>query len=288
MAPNLVKPLQGRPKVTRGFAAHVKDNPNTWYGIDYAVSTGTSLITCDDGYISHSVKDTKGGGYSFILHFNKYPGWMAWYAHCSQIPANGAKFKRGQVVGKSGATGFATGPHLHFSILHQEGKYYVPKNPDDKNVVKWEEVNPMADKIDIFKNIFITVNARWPNTAEITAYQKHPEFAKNRPYTYIQQKYLYTNWVKKSQYDKDIASIRSQLTKLEEAAKTAQTVATGLQGRVKELEASVVTKDKEITELKQQLAMPDTGVEKPKEFKKGVSFWEKVKAFIHDIRVGNM
>ena len=131
--------------------------------------------------------------------------------------------------------------------------------------------------------LYIVLLGKKPNKYDIEAWRK----SKLSAGAYATKHYL-IQWVKKSQYDKDIASTRSQLTKLEEAAKTSQTVAIGLQGRVKELEASVVAKDKEITELKQMLAQPATGLEKPKEFKKGVSFWEKVKAFIHDIRAGNM
>ena|SRR3990167_915981 len=260
MALNLVKPLQGRPKVTRGFAAHVKDNPNTWHGIDYAVPTGTPLIACDDGYISHSVKDTKGGGYSFILNFNKYPGWMVWYAHCSQIPPNGAKFKRGQVIGKSGVTGFATGPHLHFSILHQEGKYFVPKDPDNINVVKWEKEVDMLDT-ETVTWLYRVFFGREPDAGGLKTWTSVP--AKQAI------KALYTSQERKNvvaaqkKLTTDLTTLRTQLTKLEEAAKTAQAIVGGLQGRVTDLEKDLVAKDKEITELKQQLAMPASGVEKP-------------------------
>src|SRR3990167_152758 len=106
--------------------------------------------------------------------------------------------------------------------------------------------------------LFTVLLGKKPGKYDIEAWRK----SKLSAGAYAIKHYL-INWVKKSQYDKDIASIRTQLTKLEEAAKTAQTVAIGLQGRVKDLEASVVTKDKEITELKQQLAMPVSGVEKP-------------------------
>src|SRR4030042_2440405 len=130
MTLNLTKPLRGNPRGSRGFVAHAQRHPGSWYGIDFAVDTGTELIACETGSISHSVKDTSGGGWCFILHFDKYPGWMAWYAHCSQIPNNGERFNRGQGIGRSGATGGVTGPPLHFSILHQEGNIFVPKDPE--------------------------------------------------------------------------------------------------------------------------------------------------------------
>ncbi|MBZ0185161.1 MAG: M23 family metallopeptidase, partial [Candidatus Obscuribacterales bacterium] len=48
------------------------------------------------------------------------------YAHLSSITVSkGANVKKGDIVGHEGATGFATGPHLHFEV-RIEGK---PKNP---------------------------------------------------------------------------------------------------------------------------------------------------------------
>jgi septal ring factor EnvC (AmiA/AmiB activator) len=175
MALNLTKPLRGNPPVSRGFASHVQTHPGTWYGIDYAVVTGTDLIACETGYISHSVKGTSGGGWSFILHFDNYPGWMAWYAHCSQIPGDNQRFNRGQVIGKSGATGGVTGPHLHFSILHQEGSKYVPKDPDDKNIVVWEGGDePMITDADNeygrWNKLFVQIRGRHATRDE---FRKH-------------------------------------------------------------------------------------------------------------------
>lgn len=147
MALNLIYPLKkGTYRRVRGFASHVKHNPGTWYGIDDGCKVGTPLIASESGRISHSFKRSTGGGWSFILNFTKYPGWSMWYAHCSSIPGNTKLFKKGQVIGKSGATGGVSGPHLHYSIFHKEGGYLVPKDPDSKSVVKWGQVTDMIDK----------------------------------------------------------------------------------------------------------------------------------------------
>ena len=142
MALNLTYPLKkGTYKRVRGFASHVRSHPGTWYGIDEACKTGTPLIASESGRISHSVKQRTGGGWNFRLNFTKYKGWFMWYAHNSVIPANGKVVKRGQVIGKSGATGGVSGPHLHFSLIQGS----TPRDPDNPNVVKWMEVKPMAE-----------------------------------------------------------------------------------------------------------------------------------------------
>ncbi|MBN2814614.1 MAG: M23 family metallopeptidase, partial [Bacteroidales bacterium] len=48
------------------------------------------------------------------------------YAHLNTILVKqGEKVKRGQVIGAVGETGRATGPHLHYEVLHQRR----PVNP---------------------------------------------------------------------------------------------------------------------------------------------------------------
>lgn len=130
--------------------------------------------------------------------------------------------------------------------------------------------DPMADKIDIFRNVFITVNAKWPTNAEIEAYKKHPEFAKNRPYTYVQQKYMYPNWVKKSQYDTDLSNLTNQLStmrgeleKVTAQAKTQIEVNNTLADEIEAAQDKIGEQAKQITDLKAQLSMPPQGPEKP-------------------------
>ena len=63
-----------------------------------------------------------------ILHDD---GTFAEYAHLRQNGAfveEGERVEAGQLIGESGATGFANGPHLHFSVYRQkmDGRTYVP------------------------------------------------------------------------------------------------------------------------------------------------------------------
>jgi murein DD-endopeptidase MepM/ murein hydrolase activator NlpD len=57
-----------------------------------------------------------------VKHGDKYTG----YAHLSRtVINNGQQVSKGQLIGYSGATGAASGPHLHFEVL--------PLNPNFGN-----------------------------------------------------------------------------------------------------------------------------------------------------------
>jgi murein DD-endopeptidase MepM/ murein hydrolase activator NlpD len=83
-------------------------------GIDFVVPVGTPVLACDDGVIEYAdnVPDKDGLGINL---------WHAWglsqYWHLSELSVRYKQvIKRGDVLGLSGASGWATGPHLHFGI----------------------------------------------------------------------------------------------------------------------------------------------------------------------------
>lgn len=89
-------------------------------GIDLAASIGTPLKAALSGVVVGTGNtDTVRGCYSFgkwvmIKHGN---GLSTMYAHLSQIGVTtGQSVATGQVIGYSGETGYATGPHLHFGV----------------------------------------------------------------------------------------------------------------------------------------------------------------------------
>ena len=84
------------------------------YGIDFGVPTGTPVKACGSGEIVLAENRISTGWSIVIEHL---PGLYSIYYHMdSLIAKEGDIVKQGDLIGKSGATGLATGPHLHWEI----------------------------------------------------------------------------------------------------------------------------------------------------------------------------
>lgn len=82
-------------------------------GADYAASTGTPVVAVRNGRIIRS--DGAGGAYGNWIQLLADNGHVYVYCHLSVRQVSvGATVKAGQQIGKVGATGNVTGPHLHF------------------------------------------------------------------------------------------------------------------------------------------------------------------------------
>ncbi len=85
-------------------------------GIDYAAPHGTPLRATSDGRISFLGEKPGYGNVVIIDHGRSY---STLYAHLSRFASNASNGKQvvqGQVIGYVGATGYATGPHLHYEF----------------------------------------------------------------------------------------------------------------------------------------------------------------------------
>jgi murein DD-endopeptidase MepM/ murein hydrolase activator NlpD len=83
-------------------------------GIDFGVPTGTAIIACGPGKVVLARNRIVTGNSVVIEHL---PGVYSLYYHLDTITAvEGALVSTGQLIGRSGATGLATGPHLHWEI----------------------------------------------------------------------------------------------------------------------------------------------------------------------------
>ena len=101
------------------FAATGAYNGKGHNGIDLAVPIGTPVHAALAGVVLATGNTDVGNCYSFgkwvfIKHAN---GLGTIYAHLSEIDVSaGQTVTTGQLLGYSGETGYATGPHLHFGV----------------------------------------------------------------------------------------------------------------------------------------------------------------------------
>ena len=92
-------------------------------GIDIGASYGSPIVASDDGIVLYV---GWYGGYGNTVILDHGSGLSTLYAHCSAIlVTQGQQVARGQAIARVGATGYATGPHLHFEIRVNG----VPVNP---------------------------------------------------------------------------------------------------------------------------------------------------------------
>ncbi len=86
-------------------------------GIDLAAPTGAPILAAADGEVLLSKKSGWNGGYGTYIVIAHGNGTQTLYAHNSlNIVVSGEHVSQGQVIGYIGATGKATGPHLHFEV----------------------------------------------------------------------------------------------------------------------------------------------------------------------------
>ncbi len=91
-----------------------KSSTSVHYGIDFGVPTGTVVSSCGRGKVV-LVEDRVSTGWSIVIEH--MPGLYSLYYHLSKAEVEpGQMVDPGTRIGLSGATGLATGPHLHWEL----------------------------------------------------------------------------------------------------------------------------------------------------------------------------
>lgn len=86
-------------------------------GVDWAAPIGTPIFAAGNGTI---VKAGWDSGYGRRVEIEHNNGYVTTYNHMSAFARGlreGARVKQGQIVGYLGASGLATGPHLHYEVI---------------------------------------------------------------------------------------------------------------------------------------------------------------------------
>ncbi len=125
----LASPLPFRPRVTSRFSRrrlHPIDRVyRPHWGVDYAAPAGTPVRAVADGVV---VSAGANGDSGLTVHLRHALGFESFYLHLSSFAPGiraGARVAQGDVVGRVGATGAATGPHLDYR-LRRHGVFVNP------------------------------------------------------------------------------------------------------------------------------------------------------------------
>lgn len=134
-------------------------------GTDFAMPTGTPVVSIGDGVVTRVENHPFAGRYLEIQHGSTY---KTRYLHMHRIDVRrGESIQRGQRIGLSGATGRVTGPHLHFE-LHINGR---PVNPMTASL-------PMATSVP--KEQLADFNKRVNELVAIMEVAREEQFAMRR------------------------------------------------------------------------------------------------------------
>lgn len=116
-------------------------------GMDFTAALGTEAYATGDGVVYDVERNDWGYGNVVILDHGF--GYKTRYAHLLK-PAvrKGQKVKRGQVIGYIGATGKATGVHLHYEVLKNDNQidpinfFYQDLTPDEYDLILEQSTLP--------------------------------------------------------------------------------------------------------------------------------------------------
>lgn len=104
-------------RVTSNFSMRFHPILQTWrqhLGTDYGAPSGTAVRSVGDGTVDFAGWQN---GFGNVIHLRHAGDRTTVYAHLSRIDVKkGQKIEQGQKIGAVGATGWATGPHLHFEF----------------------------------------------------------------------------------------------------------------------------------------------------------------------------
>lgn len=106
-------------RISSGFAMRFHPILKQWRahkGVDYAAPTGTRVKATADGTVELI---GRLGGYGNIVTLKHQGGFSTAYAHLSSFAGGlrkGARVHQGDIIGRVGQTGWATGPHLHYEF----------------------------------------------------------------------------------------------------------------------------------------------------------------------------
>jgi murein DD-endopeptidase MepM/ murein hydrolase activator NlpD len=130
-------------------------------GIDYGAPAGTRVKATGDGVVEFAGRHAGGYGNLVVLrHQSKYTTWYGHLSGFAQGVRKGARVAQGSVIGYVGATGLATGPHLHYEFrindVHQNPlRVVLPEAPPigtEQKAAFAAAVAPLAQRLTLLRD----------------------------------------------------------------------------------------------------------------------------------------
>jgi murein DD-endopeptidase MepM/ murein hydrolase activator NlpD len=163
-------PVSGA-RLTSGFG--MRKHPLLGYskmhmGVDFGAPPGTPIKASGNAVVEYA---GRAGAYGNMIRLKHAGGYETLYAHMSRLAENmavGAKVNQGQIIGYVGATGRATGPHLHYEVrLNQK-----PVNPMKLTVAGGRQLQgPILAAFHQHKNSILAMMKNAPSTTRVAQSQ---------------------------------------------------------------------------------------------------------------------
>lgn len=125
----LRSPLKFEPRITSRYSQRrmhpVLQTARAHRGVDYGAPTGAAVVAVASGTVVSATYDSANGRMVRLRHPS---GYQTYYLHLSAFASGvraGVRVDQGQTIGRVGATGLATGPHLHYG-LKKNGAWVDP------------------------------------------------------------------------------------------------------------------------------------------------------------------
>ncbi len=120
-------------------------------GVDFAASIGTPVLAAAPGVVTdtEAVRSKSGCQYGKFVLLKHPNGISTLYGHLSLVNVGPSEtVSPGQVIGYSGNTGYATGPHLHFGVYATQGVRVV--NASDLGSRNCSGIKTVAAPLDAY------------------------------------------------------------------------------------------------------------------------------------------
>ncbi|MES2933050.1 MAG: M23 family metallopeptidase [Pseudomonadota bacterium] len=127
-------------RISSGFSMRVHPISGQWKqhkGVDFAASSGTPIRASGDGTVEFAGQQ---GGYGNLIVLKHWSNYSTVYGHMSRFASGirrGSPVEQGEIIGYVGATGWATGPHLHY-------EFRINNEPHDPMGISIPNAEPLA------------------------------------------------------------------------------------------------------------------------------------------------